>query len=91
MNKRDFTVLESTALESDIRVDATDRAILLYLLEHESATVSELEKAVARVSRTVIFYRLLTFKGAGLVTSSRKSRNVVNYALSPQVKAAISQ
>jgi len=64
---------------------------LQYLAEHKSATVTEMERAIGSVSRTVVFYRLLTFKGAGLVTSYRKSRNVVCYSLSGKAIAAIEQ
>jgi predicted transcriptional regulator len=91
MKERDFKVLEDVARESDIRLDGTDRAIIQYLSEHKAATATEIKNAIENASRTVIFYRLLTFKGAGLVTSSRKSRNIVNYALSPQAKAVARQ
>lgn len=91
MDRESLKALESEAQESDIRFDATDRAILQYLAEHESATVTEIENAIGNVSRTVVFYRLLTFKGAGLVTSFRKSRNLVAYSLSSRAKEAIGQ
>ncbi|MGA2885229.1 MAG: helix-turn-helix domain-containing protein [Halobacteriota archaeon] len=81
MNKSSFEAVRNTAQESDIRFDATDRVILEYLAEHEPATVTEIVRAIGSVSRTVVFYRLLTFKGAGLVTSYRKSRSLVHYSL----------
>ena len=84
MNRLNFESLENTAETSDIRFDPTDRAILEYLAEHEPATVTEIKRAIGSVSRTVVFYRLLTFKGAGLVTSYRKSRSVVCYSLAPK-------
>ena len=89
MNAQGLEVLECAARESDIRLDDTDRVILLYLAKHKTGTVTEIEKAIGNVSRTVVFYRLLTFKGAGLVTSSRKSRNVVTYSLSSRAIAVI--
>ena len=81
MNKSSFEAVRNTAQESDIRFDATDRVILEYLAEHEPTTVTEIVRAIGSVSRTVVFYRLLTFKGAGLVTSYRKSRSLVHYSL----------
>jgi DNA-binding transcriptional ArsR family regulator len=91
MNEKDLEILELAARASDIRLDDTDRAIFQYLAKHKFATVTEIENAIENVSRTVVFYRLLTFKGAGLVTSSRKSRNIVNYALRPQTRAVTRQ
>jgi DNA-binding transcriptional ArsR family regulator len=90
MNVKSLEVLERAARQADIRLDDTDRIILQYLVNHKSATVTEIENAIDSVSRTVVFYRLLTFKGAGLVTSSRKSRNVVQYSLSSQARAILS-
>jgi predicted transcriptional regulator len=84
MNRLNFEAIKNTAQESDIRFDSTDRVILQYLAQHKCATVTEIEKAIGGVSRTVVFYRLLTFKGAGLVTSYRKSRSVVCYSLAPK-------
>ncbi len=84
MDTYDLEALASEAQESGIRLDSTDRAILQYLAEHKSATVTQIERAIGSVSRTVVFYRLLTFKGAGLVTSYRKSRSVVRYSLAPR-------
>lgn len=91
MQKTDIQSIKDTLARSDIRFDSVDMAILGYLAGHEHATVTEIERAIGNVSHTLVFYRLLTFKSAGLVVSRRKSRNAVLYSLKPKVQPVCEQ
>ncbi|MGZ4864858.1 MAG: winged helix-turn-helix transcriptional regulator [Halobacteriota archaeon] len=65
-----------------IRLDSIDEKIVAYLSKHKFATAAELQRAIGPISRTTVFYRLLTLRAAGIVTSHRTSRKVVVYVLS---------
>ncbi|MGZ4848929.1 MAG: helix-turn-helix domain-containing protein [Halobacteriota archaeon] len=74
--------IRNTLLNKGICCDDTDIAIWQHLAFRGPATVTAIQRAIEHVPRTTIFYRLLTLKGAGLVTSTRTARNKVVYSLS---------
>lgn len=71
--------------QQGIRFDPMDERILTHLRECKCATATEVQKAIGAISRTTVFYRLLTLRAEGIVTSHRTSRNTVVYALSDEV------
>ncbi|MGZ7180225.1 MAG: winged helix-turn-helix domain-containing protein [Halobacteriota archaeon] len=77
--------IKNTAANADVRFDLTDESIVRYLSKHDGATLTEVQQALGTVARTVVYYRLLTLKGAGLVTSTRTARNKVEWSLGKYV------
>ncbi len=77
--------IQKVMSQKGIRFDPMDERIVAHLRECKCATATEVQKAIGAISRTTVFYRLLTLRAEGIVTSHRTSRNTVVYALSDEV------